>query len=76
MREKRHPMDVCPYCGFRMDTYQGPAFALPPYSILHGRYLLGRVLGAGGFGITYIAFDMVLERVQAIKEFFVQGKTL
>ncbi|MBF0436758.1 MAG: hypothetical protein HQL77_15485 [Magnetococcales bacterium] len=37
--------------------------------MLHG-YKLLRVLGAGGFGITYLAYDANLDRKVAIKEFF------
>ncbi|MBF0144749.1 MAG: serine/threonine protein kinase [Magnetococcales bacterium] len=42
---------------------------LPLGSVLHG-YKLLRVLGAGGFGITYLAYDKNLGREVAIKEFF------
>ena len=41
--------------------------ALPPqYRLLW--YLLERVLGQGGFGITYLARDTNLDQLVAIKE--------
>jgi len=68
-----HPLhsreEVCPACGY--DNHirsNGPG--LLPETILNGQYLVGRVLGRGGFGITYIGYDCKLERVVAIKEFF------
>ena len=42
-------------------------------TILNGRYIVGRVLGQGGFGITYIARDQVLDTRAAVKEFFPNG---
>lgn len=62
--------DICPYCGFENAKYQAPSYALQPGSILHGKYLVGRVLGQGGFGITYVGFDLSLELKIAIKEYF------
>ena len=73
MREKANAGDPCPFCGRRPSDYQMRSHVLPPFTILNGKYLVGEVLGAGGFGITYIALDMLLERVVAIKEFFLQG---
>ena len=35
-----------------------------------GKYRIERVLGQGGFGITYLAVQTSLERNVAIKEFF------
>ena len=37
-----------------------------------GRYKIERVLGQGGFGITYLAVQSGLERKVAIKEFFMK----
>lgn len=38
-------------------------------TVIAQRYILGRVLGSGGFGITYIAKDLLNEKIYAIKEY-------
>lgn len=38
----------------------------------HGKYEVLKVLGQGGFGITYLALDVALNKLRAIKEFFPQ----
>ena len=60
----------CPRCGFSWETVPAGGRELPIFTILAGRYLLGRRIGVGGFGITYLAMDLAEERVTAIKEFF------
>lgn len=60
----------CPRCGFSWEEQPPLGRALPPFTILAGRYLLGTKLGAGGFGITYLAMDLNEEIPVAIKEFF------
>ena len=64
---------VCPHCGY--DTRSGAASGhhLPPGTILQEKYLIGKVLGQGGFGITYLAFNQVLDLKLAIKEYFPMG---
>ena len=37
---------------------------------LAGEYRIERVLGAGGFGITYLADELALNRPVTIKEYF------
>lgn len=63
----------CGYCGSERLTRQEMGNALPLRSILNGRYLVGRILGAGGFGITYLGYDLVNTRRIAIKEFMPDG---
>ena len=63
----------CPHCGFDAAGYEAPPHQLKPGSILNGKYLVGRALGEGGFGITYIGFDLNLELRVAIKEYYPNG---
>ena len=47
---------VCPHCGYDAAAEDGKhSLALRPGTILDGRYIVGRVLGQGGFGISYLA---------------------
>jgi len=62
--------DPCPDCGWVEGTLPDSPAQLVPRTILAEKYILGRVLGQGGFGITYLAWDMLLSRKLAIKEYF------
>lgn len=64
--------EPCPHCGHAPGG-QTPEHALRPGTLLQERYLLGKVLGQGGFGITYIGRDQTLDLRIAIKEFFPFG---
>lgn len=44
-------------------------------TILHGTYRIIRYLSSGGFGNTYLAIHMQLEKPMAIKEFFMRDIT-
>ena len=43
---------------------------LPQGSILHEKYSIKKGLGQGGFAITYLAYDTMLQQNVAIKEYF------
>ncbi len=70
MTELEHPGMPCPRCGFDVTKYQRPENSLPLYEIVNGKYLIGRVIGIGGFGITYIAWDFYQGKRVCIKEYF------
>ena len=60
----------CPHCGFDLtENEKKYPVALRAGTVLNDRYIVGRVLGQGGFGITYLAWDTQLEAKVAIKEF-------
>lgn len=61
----------CRYCGY--DSYSIPnikSVSLPLFSRIGGRYVLGAVLGAGGFGVTYAALDTANGCRVAVKEYY------
>ena len=62
----------CPKCGYT-PSYDTSPYTLQPGTVLNGKYLVGRVLGQGGFGITYIGIDLHLQRKVAIKEYYPAG---
>lgn len=76
--------DLCPHCMRRLQNSQGRCpmckkdrtkltvvkHQLAPFSILKGKYVVGEMLGQGGFGITYIGLDTTLEIRVAIKELY------
>ena len=62
---------ICPHCGYETPDKDAQNGAyLPEGTILQNRYLLGKVLGQGGFGITYIGYDNTLNIRVAIKEYY------
>lgn len=61
---------VCNCCGKQFSDIKLSESYLPVGSFLREKYLMGRVLGEGGFGITYIGYDINLDAQVAIKEFF------
>ncbi len=78
-------MSHCPYCAFLLNSdatlcpscgadVRLQTWALPTDTIL-SKYRLERVLGQGGFGITYLATDRQLNRAVAIKELFPEGSS-
>jgi serine/threonine protein kinase len=65
--------ETCPICGLKEGEVPESPLFLPVRTILNGRYLIGRVLGYGGFGITYLALDLNLRIKLALKEYLPQN---
>ena len=70
LQENPKAKGPCPYCGFDLEeNVKKFPVALRAGTILNDRYIVGRVLGQGGFGITYLAYDTKLAAKVAVKEF-------
>ncbi len=65
--------DVCPSCGYKQGDAPKELYHLYPGTQLYNRYIIGEVLGFGGFGITYKAWDTKLEIIVAVKEYYPSG---
>ena len=59
--------------GDGINRLQEPPFALPFDTIIHGRYRIDKVLGFGGFGITYQGENLNDHTRVAIKEYYPSG---
>ena len=83
MKEYDDSFDICPFCGYSNSFKAEEALQIVPGTVLAERYLIGRSVGCGGFGVTYIAWDNQLEMRVAVKEYLpsefatrVPGQTL
>ncbi len=64
---------TCPKCGAPFNPPVNNLLLLPPRTILREQYLIGKSLGNGGFGITYLAWDIGLQTRLAVKEYMPAG---
>lgn len=69
MTEYEKDYRSCPYCGYKADTRPDSPLHMRPGSDLLGRYIVGKAIGYGGFGVTYIGWDTTLQQRVAIKEY-------
>lgn len=65
--------EPCEKCGYKKSKYKQEIGVLAVGTVLKQRYHIGKVLGRGGFGITYKAYDALHEEVVAIKEYYPNG---
>jgi len=66
---------VCPSCGSAVAAAPVPAGStlMPGARLRDGSYAIGKVLGQGGFGITYKGVVASTRQLVAVKEFFPPG---
>ena len=69
--ESQH--NACPHCNFKDGMSGKELYFLFPGTILNDRYIIGDSVGAGGFGITYKAWDQKLQVAVAVKEYYPTG---
>ena len=61
--------EICPHCGYAEGTEPELGIYMRPGTILQERYVVGRALGHGGFSVTYLAWDALLQHKIAVKEY-------
>ena len=69
MSQLPYPDAPCPNCGYDRRVTPFNRNHLEPGTVLQERYIIGKALGLGGFGITYIGWDCKAEQPVSIKEF-------
>ncbi len=71
MKEYPNGYDICPHCGYDQTSEAANLYYLPAGTVLgQGRYLVGKAVNAGGFGIVYRVWDQTFSKMVAIKEYF------
>lgn len=73
MKEYEEGQAKCPRCGYVRGTRPREIYHLYPEMELADRYIIGTVVGFGGFGVLYRAWDRKLEHMVAIKEYYPAG---
>ncbi|WP_448187546.1 serine/threonine-protein kinase [Azospirillum sp. sgz301742] len=68
--EQKLPAEPCAICGYPKRTDGRPGIHLMPGTPLQTRYRVGRILGQGGFGATYLGWDERLHVKVAVKEYY------
>lgn len=72
MKDVGEDFEYCLFCGAPKNI-ENQFHQLAPKSILNGRFVVGKTLGQGGFGITYAGYDVTTDEKVAIKEFYPDG---
>lgn len=72
LKENPNDSKFCEGCGQNFNC-NIPIYHLAVGTLLNGKYVVGKAIGEGGFGITYIGKDIKLDMLVAIKEYFPNG---
>ncbi|MBE5954099.1 MAG: PASTA domain-containing protein [Lachnospiraceae bacterium] len=64
-----YELEACPHCGFKESEYKRIGYHLALHSTLADTYIVGKAIGYGGFGVTYVGYNAILEKKVAIKEY-------
>lgn len=64
---------TCPNCGSPFGINAASPQQLVPRTLLHGQYLIGRVLRQGSFGISYLAWDTMMDTKVVVNEYMPEG---
>ncbi len=67
--------EPCPNCGFSAAEYSQDPIVLPMGTRLNDKIIIGKVMGKGGFGITYLGYDLRIDKTIAVKEYYPNGIT-
>lgn len=83
---KKNPKNLCLYCFSELDFRRvckncdkeddktpSPPHHLPKRTVLNKKYVIARSIGEGGFGVTYLAYDLIFNRPVAVKEYYPSG---
>ncbi len=63
----------CMVCGAPLERRVEKTVALPPGTVIAERYTIHKLLGHGGFGLTYLVEDTKLYAQRVLKELFPDG---
>lgn len=75
MQPIANPNEPCPNCKYdrKKQQQKEKSYCLKPGTTVGETYLLGRVLGIGSFGVTYLAKQEQTNEIVAIKEYYPSG---
>lgn len=63
----------CTNCGFDFRKMLNEVHQLQPFTMLQGRYIIGKVIQQGGSGIIYVGLDSMQNKKVVIQEFYPNG---
>ena len=65
--------EPCACCGYGETQEETDRSVLQAGTKLNGHILVGKVMGKGGVGVTYLGYDCRMDKVVAVKEYFPNG---